>query len=128
MSRGVHCGLENLCVDPISTTSPTPAATNSTRRRMNARMRIWPSSASLCTNASMCCRSSSITLSGVETRKRKRVRRPVNSPVNCPDSNTTTRVSTAAVPNGRTISSSPERITKNGTALSQLQKIQITCI
>ncbi|HZD35875.1 MAG TPA: hypothetical protein VE130_11785 [Nitrososphaeraceae archaeon] len=105
------------CVDPIRTTSPTPAATNSTRRRMNARIRIWPSSASSCTNASICWRSSSITLPGLETRKRKRVRRPKRvptSPVNCPESKTATRVSTAAVPNGRTISSSPERTTKKG--------------
>ena len=103
----------------MSTTSPTPAATNSTLRRMKARIRISPSSASLCTKASMCCRSSSITLPGFVARTRKRVRRPESvptSPVNWPDPCTVTRVSTA--PQGRTISSSPETTTKNGTALS----------
>ena len=41
------------CVEPISTTSPRPLAISSTRRRMNARIRISLSSASVCTSASM---------------------------------------------------------------------------
>ena len=42
----------------MSTTSPSPCAISSTRRRMKARMRISLSSLSVCTSASRCSRSS----------------------------------------------------------------------
>ena len=106
-------------VEPTSTTSPRPTATNSTLRRMKARITISPSSASVCTKASRCCRSSSITSPAMAARNRKSARRPdsvLTSPVNCPGAWTVTRVSSA--PEGRKTSSSPETTTKKGTALS----------
>ena len=101
------------------TTSPNTAVTNSTLRRMKARIKISPISTSLCTKAIMCCRSSSITLPGLVTRARKRARRPesiLTSPVNSPEPCTVISVSTA--PHGRTISISPESTTKDGQLLS----------
>ena len=68
--------------------SPTPAVINSALRRMKALIIISPSSASVCTKASICRRSSSITLPGLVARKRNMVRRPDSvptSPVNWPE-------------------------------------------
>ena len=109
------------CVDPISTVSPSPARISSTRRRMNARMRISLNSASVWINPSICSRVSSMTVPDFRARARKSARRPeimLTSPVNCPGAWMVTRVSPDR--DGRTISTSPAVTTKNGTTASPL--------
>ena len=58
---------------------PQSRAISSTRRRMNARIRISLNSASVCTRASICSRLSSIASPGSLTRTRKIELRPVTT-------------------------------------------------
>ena len=77
--------------------------------RMKARMRISPSSASVCTSASRCARVSSIASPARDAIDRVSERRPesmLTSPVNCPGP--TIAIRPLAAP-GRTISISPFR-------------------
>ena len=83
---------------------------------MKARIRISLSSASVCTSAIRRSRSSSITSPASRALARNNARRPeimFVSPVNSPGLWTAMSVSTE--PDGRTISTSPEVTTKNGT-------------
>jgi hypothetical protein len=105
--------------EPTTTTSPMPCATSSTRRRMKARMRISPSSASVCTSACTLSRFISITSAGSPARIRNSERRPdsmLTSPLNWPGPCTATRDSPASV--RRTISRYPFVTTKKGTTLA----------
>ncbi len=98
---------------------PKPWLMSARRRRMKARMKISPSSASLATSVRKPSPLSSRNSPGSVTRPRTRQRRPeiiVSSPVNPP----ALCVAMARSPcrSGCTISIAPDSNTKNGTLVS----------
>src|SRR5213083_124806 len=106
------------CCDPRTTTSLTPRAISSTRRRMKARMKIALSSPSVWMRASSSSRPTSMTSLSAPARIWASPRRPdsmVASPVNIPGLNETT-ISSVAV--GRTTSIRPVTMTKNRAVCS----------
>src|SRR5438552_12978043 len=106
------------CVDPRTTTSLTPRLISSTRRRMNARMKMSLSSASVWMSASRSSRSTSMTSLSAPARIWASPGRPesiVTSPVNIPGPNDTTTSSTGL---WRSTSMRPATTTKIRAACS----------
>src|SRR5262245_56832421 len=97
----------------MSTMARVLCAMSATRRRMNARMRISLSSASRCTSARRCPRSTVTTEPSTVTRARTSPRRCDNmliSPVNSPGPSTVMGSSRPST--GRTASTAPSVTTK----------------
>src|SRR3989441_364511 len=106
------------CGDPRTTTSLTPRAINSSRRRMKARMKRVLSSLSVWMSASRSSRLTSMTSLSIPARTWASPRRPDNmvaSPVNIPGLKD---ITTSSVADGRMTSIRPARTTKIRATLS----------